>query len=49
MTPRQFDKLDRAYLIAAKGALLAVAIAMFLPMVFRAALRRYWSKQQMPR
>jgi hypothetical protein len=42
ITPHHvFEKLGRAYLTAAKAALLAAAIATFLPMVFRAALRHF--------
>jgi hypothetical protein len=45
IAPHQaLEKLGRAYLTAVKVMLLVAAIAVFLPIVFRAALRRYWSR-----
>lgn len=35
------EKRDRAFLIAAKVALMAAAIATLLPAIFRAALRHF--------
>ena len=35
------EKRDRAFLIAAKIALMAAAIVTFLPAIFRAALRHF--------
>jgi hypothetical protein len=45
---RAFERLDRLILTAAKAALLFAAIATFLPVVFRAGLRRFSQRRGSP-